>query len=194
MDLISDGLLFLTALTTGFYCLVLARRLRRFGQADDGIGPRIQALSAAVDEMRGALGQTQARLEEMRRETALSSERMTRETARAKRIADDLNAAAAEAERTLDALYRSDRRIAAGTGVDTSVASGALAASALATGEGAVEFESIDAEMPADRGRQEAGAVGAAGHDSAAASDDPAAPGVLAWSGGDVLRVERMTL
>ncbi|MDT8343315.1 MAG: hypothetical protein RQ752_02670 [Thermohalobaculum sp.] len=176
MELVADGLLFLTALTTGLYCFILAGRLRRFGRADEGIGEKIQALSTAIEETRGALGQTQARLDDMRREAQLSGERITRETARARRLTDDLAAAAADAEKTLDALYRADRRVQDG----------------LAAAPGAASlFEGVEIEAGAP-----AGPAGETLPDPGADDDFDmsSVPRASEWAGGDVLKVERMTL
>jgi len=190
MELISDGLLFLTALTTGFYCLVLARRLRRFGSAEDGIGPRIQSLSAAVEEMRGALGQTQARLEEMRRQSAASSERMTRETARAKRVAEELEAAASNAERTLDALFRADRRIARADS-DPESAGGA------ASGE-EERYEFTVTQPHAAGGPTDGASLGESAENDASADRTAPKEGLevvpVTPARGGVLRVERVSI
>jgi hypothetical protein len=51
MDAISDILLAAGALAAGFYCLVLARRLRRFTDLETGMGGAIAVLSAQVDDL-----------------------------------------------------------------------------------------------------------------------------------------------
>ena len=56
MTLIADILLIAGALGAGFYCLVLARRLRRFNDLEKGVGGAIAVLSAQVDDMTKALG------------------------------------------------------------------------------------------------------------------------------------------
>lgn len=56
MTLIADILLIAGAFGAGFYCLVLARRLRRFNDLEKGVGGAIAVLSAQVDDMTRALG------------------------------------------------------------------------------------------------------------------------------------------
>ena len=114
MELVADGLLLLTALTTGIYCLVLSRRLRRLGSSEGGIGKRIEALGTAIEETRAALSETRGRLDDLRREAQSSGERMARDTTRAKRIADELASAAVAAERTLDSIYRAEKTVSRG--------------------------------------------------------------------------------
>lgn len=60
MTLIADILLIAGALGAGFYCLVLARRLRRFNDLEKGVGGAIAVLSAQVDDMTKALGAANA--------------------------------------------------------------------------------------------------------------------------------------
>lgn len=60
MTLIADILLIAGALGAGFYCLVLARRLRRFTDLEKGVGGAIAVLSAQVDDMTKALGAANA--------------------------------------------------------------------------------------------------------------------------------------
>lgn len=67
MQLISDILLALAALGAGLYCFVLARRLKRFNQLENGMGGAIAVLSAQVDDMTRAIDRA--------RETAVTSER-----------------------------------------------------------------------------------------------------------------------
>ncbi len=55
MGLISDGLLLAAALTAAIYCHVLAGRLRKLRNLDDGVGQAIAALVSQVEEMRTAL-------------------------------------------------------------------------------------------------------------------------------------------
>jgi hypothetical protein len=60
MDMIADILLIAGAFGAGIYCLVLARRLRRFSDLEKGVGGAIAVLSVQVDDMTKALGAAQA--------------------------------------------------------------------------------------------------------------------------------------
>jgi hypothetical protein len=60
MDMIADILLMAGAVGAGIYCLVLARRLRRFSDLEKGVGGAIAVLSVQVDDMTKALGAAQA--------------------------------------------------------------------------------------------------------------------------------------
>lgn len=60
MDLISDMLLAAGAFGAGFYCLVLARRLRRFTDLEQGVGGAVAVLSAQVDDLTMTLNRAQA--------------------------------------------------------------------------------------------------------------------------------------
>jgi hypothetical protein len=51
MELIADILLVAGALGAGFYCFVLARRLRRFNDLENGVGGAVAVLSAQVDDL-----------------------------------------------------------------------------------------------------------------------------------------------
>lgn len=51
MEAISDIFLVAGALAAGFYCLVLARRLRRFTDLEKGMGGAVAVLSAQVDDL-----------------------------------------------------------------------------------------------------------------------------------------------
>ncbi|SMX47376.1 DUF6468 domain-containing protein [Actibacterium lipolyticum] len=55
MALIADILLVAGALGTALYCMILARRLRRFNDLEKGVGGAIAALSTQVDDMTRAL-------------------------------------------------------------------------------------------------------------------------------------------
>ena len=55
MDIISDILLASGAIGAGFYCLVLARRLRRFTDLEKGVGGAVAVLSAQVEDLRKTL-------------------------------------------------------------------------------------------------------------------------------------------
>lgn len=51
MELIADILLVAGALGAGFYCYVLARRLTRFNDLENGVGGAVAVLSAQVDDL-----------------------------------------------------------------------------------------------------------------------------------------------
>lgn len=55
MNLIADFLLAAGAFATALYCLVLAKRLKRFTTLETGMGGAIAVLSAQVDDMTKAL-------------------------------------------------------------------------------------------------------------------------------------------
>ncbi|SIS58730.1 phage tail length tape measure family protein [Phaeovulum vinaykumarii] len=60
MELISDILLGAGALGAAVYCIVLAKRLKRFNQLENGMGGAIAVLSAQVDDMTKALQKAQS--------------------------------------------------------------------------------------------------------------------------------------
>lgn len=83
MSLLADLLASFAALAAGAYCFVLARRLKRFNQLENGMGGAIAVLSAQVDDMTRALERAQA--------TATMSERQLRDlTERAEKGAEKL--------------------------------------------------------------------------------------------------------
>lgn len=51
MEMISDILLVAGALGAGMYCFVLARRLARFNDLENGVGGAVAVLSAQVDDL-----------------------------------------------------------------------------------------------------------------------------------------------
>lgn len=51
MEMIADILLVAGALGAGFYCFVLARRLSRFNDLENGVGGAVAVLSAQVDDL-----------------------------------------------------------------------------------------------------------------------------------------------
>ena len=57
MELVADILLGGGAIGAGFFCYMLARRLRAFGTLENGMGGAIAVLSAQVDDMTRALEQ-----------------------------------------------------------------------------------------------------------------------------------------
>lgn len=60
MDLIADILLVAGALGAGFYCFVLARRLTRFTDLENGVGGAVAVLSAQVDDLTKTLNAAQS--------------------------------------------------------------------------------------------------------------------------------------
>lgn len=60
MDMIADILLVAGALGAGFYCFVLARRLSRFNDLENGVGGAVSVLSAKVDDLTRTLAAAQA--------------------------------------------------------------------------------------------------------------------------------------
>lgn len=55
MSEIADLLLAAGAIGAGFYCYILARRLRRFNDLERGVGGAVALLSAQVDDLTRAL-------------------------------------------------------------------------------------------------------------------------------------------
>ncbi|MGX0877463.1 hypothetical protein ACSSV4_002153 [Roseovarius sp. MBR-154] len=83
MELIADILLVAGALGAGFYCYVLARRLSRFNDLENGVGGAVAVLSAQVDDLTRTLRAA--------RETAGESTRSLDDlTDRAERVAKRL--------------------------------------------------------------------------------------------------------
>jgi hypothetical protein len=60
MELIADILLVSGALGAGVYCYVLARRLSRFNDLENGVGGAVAVLSAQVDDLTKTLEAAQA--------------------------------------------------------------------------------------------------------------------------------------
>lgn len=60
MDMIADILLVAGALGAGVYCFVLARRLARFNDLENGVGGAVAVLSAQVDDLTKTLQAAQA--------------------------------------------------------------------------------------------------------------------------------------
>lgn len=56
MEMIADILLVAGALGAGMYCFVLARRLARFNDLENGVGGAVAVLSAQVDDLTRTLG------------------------------------------------------------------------------------------------------------------------------------------
>lgn len=59
MALIADILLVAGALGAGFYCFILARRLARFNDLENGVGGAVAVLSAQVDDLTRTLSAAQ---------------------------------------------------------------------------------------------------------------------------------------
>ncbi len=59
MDFIADILLISGALGAGVYCFVLARRLARFNDLENGVGGAVAVLSAQVDDLTKTLAAAQ---------------------------------------------------------------------------------------------------------------------------------------
>ena len=55
MEMIADILLVAGALGAGFYCFVLARRLNRFNDLEQGVGGVVAVLSSQVDDLNKSL-------------------------------------------------------------------------------------------------------------------------------------------
>ena len=51
IEMIADVLLVAGAIGAGFYCYVLARRLSRFNDLENGVGGAVAVLSAQVDDL-----------------------------------------------------------------------------------------------------------------------------------------------
>lgn len=59
MEMIADVLLVAGAIGAGFYCYVLARRLSRFNDLENGVGGAVAVLSAQVDDLTRTLRSAQ---------------------------------------------------------------------------------------------------------------------------------------
>lgn len=96
MQLIADILMGLGALGATVYCMVLARRLKRFNQLESGMGGAIAVLSAQVDDMTKALNRAQAT-------AATSAEQLRSLTERAEQGAQRLESMLAEVQEAVSA-------------------------------------------------------------------------------------------
>jgi len=83
MKLASDVLLGAGALGAAVYCVVLARRLKRFNNLENGVGGAVAVLSAQVDDMTRTLDQA-------RKAAAHSAQSLTALTERAESSARKL--------------------------------------------------------------------------------------------------------
>ena len=97
MQLIADILMGLGALGATAYCMVLARRLKRFNQLESGMGGAIAVLSAQVDDMTKALNRAQAT-------AATSAEQLRSLTDRAEQGAQRLEAMLASVQEAASAV------------------------------------------------------------------------------------------
>lgn len=59
MEMIADILLVAGALGAGFYCFILARRLTRFNDLENGVGGAVATLSAQVEDLTRTLASAQ---------------------------------------------------------------------------------------------------------------------------------------
>ncbi|KFE34758.1 hypothetical protein [Thioclava atlantica] len=75
MQFAADFVLVAAALAAAAYCFVLARRLKRFNQLENGMGGAIAVLSAQVDDMTRALERAQATASGSERELRTLTER-----------------------------------------------------------------------------------------------------------------------
>ncbi|MEM1343267.1 MAG: hypothetical protein AAGI34_01655 [Pseudomonadota bacterium] len=103
MELISNGLLIVTALTAALYCLILARRLRNLTDSQSGIGAQIQALNRVLEETRTALTETRKGVTEARGSARTATENLAREVATARETIAALERAAVLARDRFDA-------------------------------------------------------------------------------------------
>ena len=83
MDLIADILLVAGALGAGLYCFVLARRLARFNDLENGVGGAVAVLSAQVDDLTKTLNSAQKTANQ-------SAESLTQLTERGEEVARKL--------------------------------------------------------------------------------------------------------
>lgn len=60
VEMIADILLVSGAIGAGFYCYVLARRLNRFNDLENGVGGAVAVLSAQVDDLTKTLESAQS--------------------------------------------------------------------------------------------------------------------------------------
>ena len=132
MDLIADGLLIGAALTAAVYCHVLARKLRRLGDLDRGLGGAVAALSRQAEDLRKAM-------ETARKAGGEQTRELARRTARAE-------AAAGRLEILIAALHDAESRLPK----PLVRASAPRAEEADALDAGGPETDRPDAEEPGD--------------------------------------------
>ena len=102
MSILTDGLLISVCLTAGFYCFILSRRLTRFSDTESGIGQKIAQLNAILEETRSKTRESQTGAKAV-------SERLARDLASARKVAQDLVALVERAESALDREF--ERRV-----------------------------------------------------------------------------------
>ncbi len=83
LTIVSDLLLGVGAIGAGIYCIVLARRLKRFNNLENGVGGAVAVLSVQVDDMTKTL-------EQARKAAEHSSNTLTQLTERAEESARKL--------------------------------------------------------------------------------------------------------
>lgn len=188
MELIADGLLIATALTTGLYCLILSRRLQRLNDSGNGIGAQIASLDGALAETRSALAETREGVTDLRNSARSATARLAQDTAEAAAIATQVERGIERAKDVMTRLYEAGDRVeahmmrtAGGGGAD-----GAHAGDAPATPAGSDGADAHDADRDgalADDGesdapdRPEGARTGQAGVPGAEAADGRAASG-----------------
>lgn len=101
MDMIADILLVAGALGAGFYCYVLARRLTKFNDLENGVGGAVAVLSAQVDDLTRMLAAAQSTASD-------SSQSLTALTERAEDAARKLELLVASLHDLPEAGQRSD--------------------------------------------------------------------------------------
>jgi hypothetical protein len=75
MNAIADILMAAGAMGAGLYCIVLARRLRRFTDLEKGVGGAVAVLSAQVDDLSRMLQGAETRAGEAAAQLAAVSDR-----------------------------------------------------------------------------------------------------------------------
>jgi chromosome segregation ATPase len=151
MELIADGLLIATAMTTGLYCLVLSRRLARLTESGNGIGPQINALDQALSETRAALTETREGMSELRNSAKTTIAQLNHETERGEEMAQRIERGIGEAKATMQRIYEVNDRIEAHENAPVKVDHVDDDHRADDAGERAGEAEP-DVETPADTG------------------------------------------
>ena len=124
MELIADILLVAGALGAAFYCFVLARRLTRFNDLENGVGGAVAVLSAQVDDLTRTLAAAQASSQD-------SSASLTDLTNRAESVAKRLELMVASMhdlpQKNAPPKESAESRQRARRGEETTVRSGARA-------------------------------------------------------------------
>lgn len=113
MEFIADGLLIVTAMTAGLYCMVLSRRLRRLTESGDSIGSQVDALDLALAETRSALRETREGVSELRSSTKVAIGQLSRGTAQGEEMAERIESGVVQAKATMQRLYEARDRIEA---------------------------------------------------------------------------------